>query len=75
MVSNKYAIIGFGCILSKEKILYLLFKKYLSKWNIEQNRFNMYWISEEIKKTDENKIDKLDFFHGCYYYNNSCYGN
>lgn len=67
MKPDKYCIIGYGCILSEEKILNL-FSKYLPHWKINDG-FNMDGLRKKIKDIVNTKL-KIDFFHDCNSYNN-----
>lgn len=68
MKPDKYCIIGYGCILSEEQILYL-FSKYLPYWKIETDGFNMDGLRKKIKEVINNDF-KIDFFHDCNSYDN-----
>lgn len=59
MISERYCVIGFGCILSKNQILYL-YEKYLPNWNLKDG-FNMDSLIKTIKK--KNISTNIYFYH------------
>lgn len=68
MGSEKYCVIGFGCILSEKQIL-CLYKRYLPDWELE-NGFNMDSLVKNIIKENKKISSNIKFYHDCYSYNN-----